>query len=207
MKLNADALKNGQRMVFTLPDLKSWLKNRFSNALFFEHTYLISEEYVEGILGAYNFRILEKRRFHNGHSLFYAAEKAKNCSSIEAKDYGSLYRENRDDFMNFVYYFEQLAKKYNSLADGTDEVYLFGAHIFSQMLIHFGLNIKNIVCVLDNDPLKQGKRLYGTDFLVASPGILKEKCHPVVILNAGAYTEEIESDIITNINVNTVIIK
>ena len=84
-----------------------------------------------------------------------------------------------------------------------DHIYLFGAHIFSQMLIHFGLRIDKVRCILDNDPLKQGKRLYGTSFRVKSPEVLRNEDKPIVVLNAGAYSGEIKDDIVKRINSKT----
>jgi hypothetical protein len=79
-------------------------------------------------------------------------------------------------------------------------VYLFGAHIFSQTLIQFGLNADKIVSVLDNSPIKQGKRLYGTLLNVESPKVLKGKGKINLILKAGIYNDEIKKDILENIN-------
>lgn len=206
MELNSKVLSFGDRMVFALPDLKNWLRKKYSNALFFEHTYLISEEYIDGILGRYGFKILDKYYFNQGHSIFYATEKCEKTVEVSL-DYRHLYRRNRGDFEGFVEYFKEQVSRYNELTAERDEVYLFGAHIFSQMLLHFGLNTNNIRSILDNDPLKQGRRLYGTIFSVASPRVLSGKKEPVVILNAGAYTEEIKSDILNNINGGTVVIE
>ena len=63
-----------------------------------------------------------------------------------------------------------------------------------------GLNKDKIVCLLDNDSKKQGRRLYGTKFKVASPKILAEVKDPIVILKAGVYNDEIKKDIWDNIN-------
>jgi hypothetical protein len=79
-------------------------------------------------------------------------------------------------------------------------VYLFGAHIFSQTLIQFGLKTDKIVSILDNSPMKQGKRLYGTRFTIESPKILKDKGPVNLILKAGGYNAEIKKDILENIN-------
>ncbi len=207
MSLVSNELSIGQRMIFTLPDLKEWLKEKYSNALFFEHTYLITEEYVDAILSRYSFSILEKKKFNSGHSLFYATEKVGKELLDDKSDYEYLYEANISSFNDYIKHFERLTNEYNKKMKNYDKVYLFGAHIFSQMLISFGLDIQNIVGILDNDPLKQGKRLYGTKFKVYSPKILKEMDRPVIVLNAGAYTDEIEKDIIENINSNAVIIK
>lgn len=210
MMLNARALMPGQKMIFTLPDLKFWLKRKYSNALFFEHTYLISDDYIKEILAEYGFFILEKKSFGDGHSLFYAAEKTGTDSSVHTKkpDYAKLYQSNRSDFLEFVSYFEEKVNTYQRAVDQAGgNVYLFGAHIFSQMLLNFGLRTENIKNILDNDPRKQGKRLYGTDLSVISPKELAGEERPVVILNAGAYTEEIRQDLLQNVNADTVIVE
>ncbi|EAL0981581.1 SAM-dependent methyltransferase, partial [Campylobacter jejuni] len=86
-------------------------------------------------------------------------------------------------------------------------VYLFGAHLFGQYLIFQGLNTEKIINILDNNPSKQEKRLYGTKFIVKSPKILKDQDDSLVILNAGVYNDEIEKDILENINKNIRILK
>jgi hypothetical protein len=88
----------------------------------------------------------------------------------------------------------------NKMSQTTQPIYLFGAHVFAQYLIEMGLNTDKITCLLDNDPKKQGRRLYGTKLIVASPKVLADVKNPIVILKAGVYNEEIRSDIISNIN-------
>ena len=79
-------------------------------------------------------------------------------------------------------------------------VYLFGAHVFSQYLIEFGLETGKISGLLDNDPNKHGKRLYGTSLFVQSPNILREVLEPLIILKAGVYNTEIKEAILNEIN-------
>ena len=88
------------------------------------------------------------------------------------------------------------------LNNKNNNIYLFGAHIFSQMLIFNGLNIKNVSNILDNDPDKQGEYLYSTSLKVASPMILKNILRPLVILRAGEYNKEIIDHITRHINRN-----
>ena len=78
-------------------------------------------------------------------------------------------------------------------------MFLFGAHVFAQYLIESGLNIDRIVCLLDNDINKQGKRLYGTSMIVESPKMLAGIDNPIVILKAGVYNKEVSDDILENI--------
>ncbi|EAK5597399.1 SAM-dependent methyltransferase, partial [Campylobacter jejuni] len=89
----------------------------------------------------------------------------------------------------------------------TKKVYLFGAHLFGQYLIFQGLNAEKIINILDNNPSKQEKRLYGTKFIVKSPKILKDQDDSLVVLNAGVYNDEIEKDILENVNKNIRILK
>jgi hypothetical protein len=90
------------------------------------------------------------------------------------------------------------------MRDTTQPVYLFGAHVFAQYLIAFGLDTSLIVSLFDNDPKKLGKRLYGTNLRVQSPSVLREVKNPIVILKAGVYNEEIKADILCNINSSVV---
>jgi histone acetyltransferase (RNA polymerase elongator complex component) len=66
--------------------------------------------------------------------------------------------------------------------------------------LKFGLDESKLVSALDNSPLKQGKRVYGTSLKVESPKILKEKGKVNVILKVGMYNDEIKKDILENIN-------
>ena len=73
----------------------------------------------------------------------------------------------------------------------------------SQFLIFNGLMTSKINCILDNSPLKIGKRLYGTSLRVKNPRSIACDKNPVVILKAGPYNDEIKADILENINPNT----
>ena len=86
------------------------------------------------------------------------------------------------------------------MVDNEQSIYLFGAHVFAQYLIEFGLDTSRIVCLLDNDINKQGKRLYGTNMMVKSPKVLTDIKNPIIILKAGVYDDEIKRDILENIN-------
>ena len=107
-------------------------------------------------------------------------------------------------FEDFISYHEDMIEEINLKTRSHDgDIYLFGAHIFSQYLISFGLSTKRVISILDNSPIKIGKRLYGTNLKVNSPKILSKSSNPMVILKAGVYNDEIKKDIIENINPNT----
>jgi SAM-dependent methyltransferase len=194
----------GGKFVFGYPNLEFLFSNKFTNAINFEHTFLMTEYFVDYLLIESGFKILYKEN-HENHSHFYCVEKV-DCLKK------SLILENKYDyykkmFSDFINHHLELVKELNDKINETDNpVFLFGAHIFSQYLLSFGLNGNKIKNILDNSPIKQGKRLYGTNIKVFSPSILSNYKEPIVILKAGLYNKEIMDDIWQNINKQTIFI-
>jgi SAM-dependent methyltransferase len=191
----------GGKLIFAYPNLEHWFKEKFTNAINFEHTILMTDYYVDYFLKKTGFKIIEKIEYEK-HSHFYTVEKVE-------KEINDIFLDNRYEhyknmFNEYITYYKELISQLNQKIQETDsEVFLFGGHIFSQYLIAFGLDTTRIVNILDNSPLKQEKRLYGSDLVVKSPKILSNYNNPIVILKAGLYNKEIMEDILTNINSNT----
>lgn len=187
---------NGKH-IFSIPNLYLYLKKKQSNSINFEHTYFLTEYFMDYLLEKWGFEIIEKRTFQD-HSIFYATQKKDNLSKLVIT---SHYEENRQLYLDMVEYYDHEVARLNDLIiDYDGKVFLFGAHIFSQFLIYRGLNADRITNVLDNSLIKQRKRLYGTSLIVQAPGMLRDIKHPGVILKAGTYNEEIKRDILENIN-------
>ena len=137
------------------------------------------------------------------HSIFYSFIKSEKSASQITKLDKNLYKKNKDLYLEYLCYYKKLVTKINKQIESSNkDIFLFGAHIFTQYLISFGLDVNKIKLILDNNPDKQGKRLYGTDLFVASPKILKDNNNSSVILQAGVYNKEIKDDILNNINNN-----
>ncbi|WP_213275884.1 hypothetical protein [Campylobacter vulpis] len=185
----------GGVMVFSLPNMQKWLENKFVNCLCFEHTLFLSEKILEFLCAKNGFKILKKHYFGE-HSIFYALKIDKDIE----KDKVILkneYAKNKALFEDMMSFYEKKIDILNKLIDeSAKEIYLFGAHLFSQFLLYNGLCSAKINGILDNDPAKWGKRLYGTQFKVFSPEILKDKNNVLLILNAGIYNEEIKKGIL-----------
>ncbi|EKB8870026.1 class I SAM-dependent methyltransferase [Campylobacter coli] len=193
----SDSLNGGGYMIFSLPNMQKWLENKFSNCLNFEHTIFLNENLIEYLLYKNKFQIVTKKYFKD-HSIFYLTKKDKDQKNIRLNN---NYDKNKKLFLDMQEYYKNEVKKLNQLIkETTKEVYLFGAHLFSQNLIYNGLDVSKIKYILDNDSNKQDKRLYGTNLYVKSPKILKNSDNALVILNAGVYNEEIKKDILENIN-------
>jgi hypothetical protein len=188
VKKIGDILIDGGYQYISIPNMRDWLLKGYTNTLMFEHTYYIDEYVLEFILNNNGFIIEEK--IINEHSIMV---KAKKVNQVIVCD--SNFEYSKEIFEN--YYQKLLLDVNTTISKIKDQsVYLFGAHIFSQMFIKMGLGENKIISILDNNPEKQGKRLYGTKLLVNSPQILKDIESPIVIVRAGAYTKEIVSDII-----------
>jgi len=185
-------------LIFAYPNLEKWLRNKFTNAINFEHTFFLTDYYLDYLLKKNGFSIVSKK-YYGDHSIFYTAKKSdnKNEPALPA----SKYRLYKKIFLNFINYHKNMIRGLNlKISKSPYPTYLFGAHIFSQFLFAFGLKSKKIRNILDNSPLKQNKRLYGTNLIVKSPQILKGMGKVNVILKAGIYNAEIKKDILENIN-------
>jgi hypothetical protein len=199
----AEFITAGSKMIFSVPNLSEWLLKKYTNCINFEHSIFLTEPYVDYLLAKHGFRVEEKVYYSDGHSIFYAAIRDDSVEPIQLDS--QLYDLNKKLYSDFVEYHSRLIHDLHGRLKGiSNPVYLFGAHVFAQYLIAFGLETSKVVCLLDNDKSKQGKRLYGTSLFVRSPEILREIDNPVVILKAGVYNEEIKKDILENINKSTI---
>jgi hypothetical protein len=75
--------------------------------------------------------------------------------------------------------------------------YVFGAHLTYYYLLNLGIKEEQIIAVVDNDPKKQNKRMYGTNTKIISP--LDLPINADVFLEMGPYNEEIKKSM-NNIN-------
>lgn len=199
-------LKRGQKHIFSIPNMNVMLNEKHGNMLNFEHTVCLQEDYIEYLLIKNSFKILEKQYFKNDHSIFYMTEKSNEQYDIIDKIH--FYEQNKQKLNNYINHFLSFSSDINKkISESRSKIYLFGAHITSQFLISMGLNTENIFSIIDNDHIKQEKRLYGTNLTVKSPKILSSEKDPMVILVPGAYNNEIKKDIISNINRNTIFIE
>ncbi|MCK5602891.1 class I SAM-dependent methyltransferase [Candidatus Pacearchaeota archaeon] len=198
----ASLLPLGGKLIFAYPNLELWVRRKYTNALNFEHTMFLTDYHLDYLLAKNGFHIINKTSYID-HSIFYVVE--KRTDNVEIQMPSSKFSEYKEIFMDFINHYTHTVKELNEKIKTVDSpIYLFGAHIFSQYLLSFGLNQTKIESILDNSKTKQGKRLYGTQFFVQSPDVLKEQDQPIVILKAGIYNEEIKKAIVDNINPNVI---
>lgn len=185
----------GKKLIFSVPNMREMLERKFTNHLNFEHTIYLSEDYIEFLLASAGYLLLQKKYFLDDHSIFYAAVRDKQVTAVALA--ADLYAKNKSLYLNYVGFHKEMVLSINKSleAELQENVYLFGAHVQSQYMIGFGLDVQKVASILDNDPVKHGRRLYGTDKYVAGPEVLKGLDSPVVVIRAGTFTSEIVSQI------------
>ena len=202
LKLINKILNNDGKHIFSIPNLKKMISMNQSNAMNFEHPYFLEESLVDKLLLNNGFKIVRKLYFKN-HSIFYETIKKPKYKNLNYNKYSF----NKRLFLNFYSRITKDIKKIKVIRKNiNNQIFLFGAHIFSQMII-FGnkVNTKKFDGVIDNDKNKQGKYLYGTKLKVHSLSIIKKLKEPYIVLRAGSYNDEIKKQIF-QINKKTKII-
>ena len=192
-------LSNDGYHIFSVPNLKQMIKNGYANAMNFEHPFFLDEKMLDFLLYQSGFKIIRKKYFKSSHSIFYLTKKNK----IKKNILPNFFSKNKKIFLDLKNKWFNDIKLLNRLILDKKDIFIFGAHIFSQNLIFNGLNFKKIKYILDNDPNKNNQFLYGTKIHVKNPAILKNYNNPIVILRAGPYNQEIKRNIIKNINNKT----
>ena len=190
-------LKAGQRMIFSVPNLKYLMEQAMTSILNFEHTIYLSDDYVEYLLDEFGMKI-ENKIFFENHSIIYDTVKTdRNKHNVNLS---LLYEKNKSLFENYIKIHQSKMHKLNEIRHSS---FLFGGHITTQFYIAFGLD-KSMICgILDNDKFKHGKRVSGTTWKIQPPAILKNLSSPFVILPSSPYSEEIKKQIIGEINAHT----
>jgi hypothetical protein len=171
------------------------IEDKFTNGLNFEHTYQIDPEYLERLMTECGFRLVDREDF-NDYNPMMVFEKshvfsAPSVSGFEPPKMEQRYGDNKKIFLALVKYHKKNAENINRQIKGHKNAYLFGCHVFSQYLLEFGVDIRLLKGIIDNDPSKQGDVLYGTDLLTYPSIVVKGMDDVAVVVQAGIYTDEI----------------
>jgi SAM-dependent methyltransferase len=196
MRRLAGFLAPGKKLIFSVPNMREMLKRGYTNCLNFEHTVFLTEDYIEFLLARHGFRLMDRHYFQDDHSIFYAAERDLNTRATTLPD--GLYGSHRMLYQDYLQLHQDLVAGMNAqlAASSPGHAFLFGAHVQAQYLIGFGLDIRRIESILDNDANKQGRRLFGTDKQVAAPVVIAGLESPTVIVRAGTFTREIATQLL-----------
>eukprot|EP00658_Telonema_sp_P-2_P034059 TRINITY_DN248_c0_g1_i6.p1 TRINITY_DN248_c0_g1~~TRINITY_DN248_c0_g1_i6.p1 ORF type:complete len:356 (+),score=46.95 TRINITY_DN248_c0_g1_i6:199-1266(+) len=189
--------------IFSVPYQEMWMKKGWQNSIMFEHPQLLTLTHIEHLMSRYGF-VLEKRTvFGDCHSVFFAFRFEDACSPRPIPS--TQYDDNKWLFENWVRVNREYVEDTNAkiAAHHNPNIYVFGAHIFTQYLVAFGLCSDALAGILDNAPSKHGKRLYGLPLVIHPPSVLADLDSPAVVLRVGPYATEIKRCIL-EINSSTV---
>lgn len=182
--------QKGERLIFSVPNMDKMLLNVDLNFLNFEHNRYLPQRLIMEMLEKTGYKIIDKYEFLQ-HSVFYACELDQKIDENTNISLNDAYDKER-----FDEYFQKLDEYVNeanlTLKRSKYPTYIFGAHVFTQMLIAAGVQEKMLQGCLDNSLLKIGKRLYGTNLKVYSPSEIIKKDQPMTVVGAVAqYKDEI----------------
>jgi hypothetical protein len=170
--------RNPKYHIFSLPNFKEFSKQNFPSTIMFEHPNYLPEEYLDYILHKNGWDIIDKI-YYGDHSIFYITQPSK--FEITPTIFNI-----KSDIINLIDFYK---KRIEGIKN--EKFYVFGAHFTYYYLINLGINVNQIIAVIDNDPYKQNKRMYGTTTRVISPNDVPKGSK--VFVEMGPYNEEIKN--------------
>ena len=177
--------RNPKYHIFTLPNFVKYAQNNYAATIMFEHPHFLTEEYLDYILAETGWEVIEKRHYKD-HSIFFKTKPTtikKQPKSFKHKQY----------IVDFLDYMTLRATSVQNIGP----FYVFGAHFPYYYLLNLGITEDQIIAVVDNDPIKQGRRMYGTNTPVISPSQLPSEAN--VFIEMGPYNDEIKKGL-SNVN-------
>ncbi len=190
----------GDIQIFSYPNMDLMLSRGNLNFLNFEHTAFLPLRFVREIIAQTGYKIVEIYNYLD-HSIFISCVKVnevKDCT----ESVSTLLTEEKADFERYFLSIERKVKNLNDALFSSEHKlkFIFGAHVFTQMLIAFGLETESLSGCLDNSKNKVGKRLYGTNLEVFDPTQVLALSESMVVMSVADYAEEIKAQIneITN---------
>jgi SAM-dependent methyltransferase len=197
LKALARLMTDDGQMIVSVPLIINSIIDGHTNGLNFEHTYMTTVSNLYTLFAKAGLHITAMCSF-NQYNVFIRATKESRFITTSDETQGNTAVLDR-----YVKIIKNTVDEINSKLDGQSTVFLFGAHVFSQVLISNG--VTGASAILDNDTRKHRSRLYGTDLIVMDPNRIANLVNPIVIVHAGQYTAEITEQLKT-INPSVVIV-
>jgi len=175
-------LKKPKYHIFSIPNFKKSIESNYCSTLTFEHPHFLTEDVVNYILAKTGWEIVDKKYFEN-HSIFFVTKPITYITDKKIKINQSYLISN---WINYI-------KKRSEQLKKIEKFYIFGAHYPLYYFLNFGISEEQIVSVVDNDPIKTFKRMYGTNIGIIHSSDLPSKSN--LIVEMGLYTTEIKEKI------------
>jgi hypothetical protein len=193
VRLLGAQVRPGGRVLIAWPDLAAWIIRGEPGALNWEHTFYTAISTLISLFERSGFALRERRPFGTEHSVFMAFERQ---AAYESQTLQPGPASAGEIVKGYFAEFARRAAALNRLAcDVEQPIYVAPASVYAQYLFAFGLEQERVVALLDNSPLKQGKRLYGTRLSVQPLAEMGSR-PSTVFLNGGAHTQEITRQLV-----------
>ena len=180
------------RIVLAWPDLELWVRNGLAGALNFEHGIYVPVPQLVALFAEFGWVLQSERIWPENHTVFLAFARGHTGRPVAAPVASAA-----PVVASYFERFRTCAAAINRRLERHDgELFLMPASIYVQILLASGLDEHRFSALLDNAPIKQSRRLYGTALRVAVPAeILRSAKRPLVVLNGGAHDPEISASL------------
>jgi hypothetical protein len=192
---------NCDNQIFSLPNFDCGMKAGYPSMINFEHEQALTHDVMNNLLDSCGY--IYERENYNNFAMFYKIKRNHDVKDLVSVDFETS--ENLITAWHKSLKYQALGlQKILTDKNETENVYFFSAHIFYTMLRSMGLTY-NFTGLIDNSPLKIGKRLYGTNLHVYSPEVLRGLKSGIVVIPKVAYLPEMSRQIMEiNPNINVI---
>lgn len=184
----------------SIPNMSKYVKNKFINVLNIEHTYYFEEIHIINLFLKNKYKLINIEHYLE-HSIFMIF---KYDEFIQVKNilYNNIIKDDINN--NFDMFFKKILKikdDINFLLNNNfnNEYAIFPCNHYIQYLITFGLDIKKINYLYDNNSDKFNKILYGTHLICKNLDFFIKK-NIIIILIGSIYNYEI----LNNLEINKI---
>jgi len=181
-------LMNVPVQMMSVPQFEYAMNLGNPSILNFEHENALTCDVLRQLFHVCGYNIADMVN-HNNFTWFYEIHKVSPAvTNVLVGD--SSYASASTLLLTYKDKLTEEASRLQAMLEGVEgPFYFFGAHIFYTMLRSLGLTAA-FDGLLDNSPLKIGKRLYGTDLMVSSPEIIQVIKEPVIVVPKTPYQAE-----------------
>jgi hypothetical protein len=191
LSIKSNLSKNGMA-VFSIPNFKYWLANKYWNAITSEHLAYPFTDQIKFICNQVGLTPVFSK-FLN-HSVYFSVSHSSTAQPVPVtfKKLFSL----QELLINWVDEINSFVSSVESQTKKTENIILTGASHLSQYLylISSKVGSSSSIC-LDNATSKHGQRVYGTNLTVKSFNHLKQIKAPSLVVPPSPYTQEIINQI------------
>lgn len=177
--------KNIDNIVLVFPDFEAYVKKGIRHVLNVEHTYYVSNNFLESVFKRYGFHAQEVIKYDD-HSVIFYFQRGPQLTDeiIDANAFDDVYQ-----FLDDINY---TVRKFNKVIEEAEgEVFIFPASCHSITLTKFGLNYKKLAGALDNSKRKVNKKIYGVEIPIFPFDHLLDKPNATVLLSGGVFNKEV----------------